>query len=94
VAQQTHTQLVERKGLVGDCHLLAFFLNELLHSKYSIETDLVVGWVLGERTDDDGRDDSYDRVCGIVGPPASTIVIARIGSLFLIARRPNKDAST
>jgi hypothetical protein len=45
VARRAHVQLVERRGLVGGCYLLAFFLNELLHDKYSIETDLVVGWV-------------------------------------------------
>ena len=45
VARRTHAQLVERRGLIGGCYLLAFFLNELLQSKYSIETELVVGWV-------------------------------------------------
>jgi hypothetical protein len=45
VSERTHTRLVERKGLVGGCYLLAFFLNELLHTGYSVETELVVGWV-------------------------------------------------
>lgn len=45
VARRTHKELVERRGLIGGCYLLAFFLNELLLSKYSIETDLIVGWV-------------------------------------------------
>jgi hypothetical protein len=44
VARRAHTQLVERRGLVAACYLLAFFLNELLRSKHAIETDLVVGW--------------------------------------------------
>ena len=45
VAARTHSRLVERRGLTGGCYLLAFFLKELLHSKYSVQTDLVVGWV-------------------------------------------------
>ena len=45
VARRTHAQLVERRGLVTGCYLLAFFLNELLRVEYFVDTDLVVGWV-------------------------------------------------
>jgi hypothetical protein len=45
VSQRAYTQIVERKGLVSGCYLLAFFLHEMLHSKYSIQTELIVGWI-------------------------------------------------
>jgi hypothetical protein len=45
VCMRAHAQIVKRAKLVGGCYLLAFFLNELLQARYSIQTDLVVGWV-------------------------------------------------
>jgi hypothetical protein len=45
VTQTAYERIVVRRGLVGGCYLLAFFLHELLQSQYRVATDLIVGWV-------------------------------------------------
>jgi hypothetical protein len=45
VSERAYIRIVERKGLVSGCYLLAFFLHELFEEKYGIKVDLIVGWM-------------------------------------------------
>jgi hypothetical protein len=45
VATVTHRKVVEGRGLVGGCYLLAFFVTEYLRRERDIATTPVVGWV-------------------------------------------------
>jgi Transglutaminase-like superfamily len=43
-AMRAHERIVERRGLVGGCYLLAFFLGRNLRGK-GVPVEIVVGWV-------------------------------------------------
>ncbi len=45
VCERAYVNIVERRGLVAGCYLLAFFLHELFEEKHGISTELVVGWI-------------------------------------------------
>jgi hypothetical protein len=50
IAEVAHRRIVQERGLVGGCYLLAFFLHRYLQ-KQGIETQLIVGWVHDGETD-------------------------------------------
>lgn len=45
VATATHREVVEDRGLVGGCYLLAFFLTEYLKRERGIPVTPIVGWI-------------------------------------------------
>ena len=51
VCERAYVNIVERRGLVAGCYLLAVFLHEKFEEKHRIFTGLVLGWVNdGERS--------------------------------------------
>lgn len=45
VSQRAFERIVLRRGFVGSCYLLAFFLNRFLRTQHDIATEVIVGWV-------------------------------------------------
>src|SRR5260370_14820953 len=50
IAELAHRRIVEDRGLVSGCYLLAFFLHRYMRNR-GIETKLIVGWVNDGETD-------------------------------------------